>query len=226
MPTETRRTPRQPRPVGAPTAIDDVVAYLDGLPITAGERIISHVARGSYVEAAAAAVNLELHVLYEWMRKGADANRKRATGKALGANEKRFAWFASELVKAEGTAEAEAIGTIYDLGRGGLPHVIETVKVRVIKGKDDAPDVEEEIERTTRTETLAPNAAALTWHADRRWSKRWTRRSQIEISGVDGGPIQVESPLAGLMGQLAAMDRRLRGDVIDTVEIPPEAAAG
>lgn len=207
------------RTPGAPTAIDTIVAHRrDGTPITAAERIVDAVRTGAYVETAAAMAGVSKVTLHEWLNKGAAANGKYAAGKRLGANEARYYSFANALVAAEAEAEVETIGTIALLARGGHEQVTKETRIAA-DGK---------VTEVTKTTTLPPNVTAATWHAERRWSHRWNRRTQIELTGAEGGPIKVESPLSALMVDLDAMERRtMAAPVIDVLEVPapPEEAA-
>lgn len=191
------------RPVGAPTTIDDIVAYTsDGIPVTCGERIISAVRSGSYVEVACGYAGIERVTLLGWITAASEASRKKAAGHRLTANETRYLRFASALYVAENEAEATEIERIYDMGKNGRQLTTVTTL------KDDAGKITG-TQETVRE--IPPSDRAATWHAERRWSHRWNRRQQIEVSGVgDDRPSRVESPLADLMQTLDAMDRRTR----------------
>lgn len=191
------------RPTGAPTKIDDIVAHVNGEPITVAERIVSALSAGAYIETAAASADVDKVTLYDWLKKGAKANTKRASGKALGANEKRYAEFANEVARAEAEAELIDLGELARVARGGHKRVTTTTKV----------DQAGRVETVTREEVAEPNVAALTWRLERRWVPRWGRRQLLEITGADGGPVKVDSPLTGLMGDLDAMERRQQAAV-------------
>lgn len=78
------------------------------------------------------------------------------------------------------------------------------------------------MEITTKEETLAPDVQAATWMAERKWPQDWGRRTQIEVTGQDGGPIQVTSPLAELVAITDQMERRAAAlDASSRVLTPP-----
>lgn len=172
---------------------------VDGHRFTRGERIVQAIRTGAYVETAAAAADVDKGTLYDWLKAGARAHSKRADGKRLSANEKRYAEFASAVHRAEAEAELDDIDGLHKLARGGL-----VVEVKTTTSK--AGDV---VAETVREETLAPNVPALMWRLERRHPDRWGRRQAIEVGGIgDAGVGKVASPLAVLMSELDAMDRR------------------
>lgn len=202
-----KKQPAFRRPQGAPSAIDDVVAVVDGAPITASERILSAISAGSYVETAAAAAGVDKGTFYDWLKSGARANAKQLEGKRLTANERRFANFSNAVAQAEADAEIRDVELTDQLARGG--YVIET-KTTTRKGTDTVAE-------TIREETAAPNAAAVMWRLERRHPDRWGRRQAIEVGGIgDAGVGKVASPLGILLGELDAMDRRQREALAET----------
>lgn len=189
------------RPPGRLHALDRIVSTRgDGIPVTVEERILDEIRHGSFIDAAAGAAGIERSTFYDWLKDGASAHQKQARGVRLTASERRYATFASAVYEAEHDAETREVGGIYRLGVGG-GSVTETTTVTDPDGKETV--------RVTVKE-LPPNLQAMAWHAERRWAAKWNRRQQIEVSGPEGGPIQVESPLADVMAQLDAMDRRQR----------------
>lgn len=191
-----------PRPTGAPLTLDDIVATRPGTGdgITRAERIVEAIRAGSYVETAAAAAGVDKSTLYDWLKGGAHANTKHSRGTRLSAKEKRLAAFANAVAEAEAQAEVLLIGTITDMALGGREVVTVTEKV------DGSGRV---VDTTTKRERLAPNVAAATWRAERRHPEKWGRRQLIEVGGVgEGGVGKIDSPLAALLGDLDAMERR------------------
>lgn len=208
------------RPVGAPTSIDQIVAETtEGVPITAAERIISTLETGEYVHAAAQAASITVSVYYEWVAAGAAAHRKHAAGERLTANEKRYAQFASDVAAAQAEGRARILGAIHGAAVGGA--VRKTITTKTIgQGTDNDPIVE----TTVKEETLAPDVQAATWMAERKWPKDWGRRQQIEVTGEDGGPIRVSSPLAELVAITDQMERRAAALDVASREIAPAPA--
>lgn len=195
------------RPIGAPTGIDSIVAYTDErIPITASERLCEVLRTGDFVHAACEAAHIDQSTYYGWLAKGADAARKFAAGERLNANERRYAEFVTTARDAETEGRRRILGAISTHATTGAVVVTKTKKLDA-RGKV--------IERTIREEHRPADPSSAQWMAERRWPKDWNRRQQLEVSGPEGGPIKIESPLADLMSRLDAMDRREQA-AIDT----------
>lgn len=206
------------RPVGAPTSIDAIVAETpEGVPITAAERIISTLETGEYVHAAAQAALITVTTYYEWVNEGAAAHKKHAEGQRLTANEKRYAQFASDVAAAQAEGRARILGAIHGAAVGGA---IRRTTITKTIGQGEGLDPVVEI--TTKEETLAPDVQAATWMAERKWPKDWGRRTQVEITGEDGGPIRIVSPLAEMVAITDQMDRRASALEASARELAPQ----
>lgn len=190
------------RPTGAPHALDRIVGNVAGVPVTAEERVLDAIRFGNFIDAAAGVADVDRTVLHDWLAKGATANRKAAEGKRLTASEHRYAAFANKLYQAEAEAEVREVSGIYRVGVGGGE--VTTRTTVTTRGEDGKTSTSE----TVKVQELPPDPRAMQWHAERRWASKWNRRQQIEVSGPEGGPIKVESPLASLMSTLDAMERR------------------
>lgn len=203
------------RPPGAPHALDRIVGHNNGIPVTAEERILDAIRFGNFIEAAAQVAQVDRVTLQGWLANGAAAHRKRADGKRLTASEYRYAEFSSKLYEAEAEAEVREISGVYRVGVGG-GQVTTTTTTTDPDGRRST---------TVKVQELPPNPSAMQWHAERRWASKWNRREQIEVSGPEGGPIRVESPLASLLSTLDAMERRsgsIEASSRETVDGAPE----
>jgi hypothetical protein len=188
------------RPVGAPSKIDEIVVYTpDGIPVTAQDRLCEVLRTGDFVHAACEAAHIDQSTYYGWLAKGADAARKIAAGERVTANERRYAEFVTLARDAETEGRQRIVGAIASHATTGAVVVTKTKKLDA-RGKV--------IERTIREEHRPSDPSSAQWMAERRWPKDWNRRQQLEVSGPEGGPIKIESPLADLMSKLDAMDRR------------------
>lgn len=177
--------------MGRPSRIDAVLARTpDGKPITVADRIITALRNGNYLEPAAAAAGVHKSSVYEWLKVGANANAKLqqpgVNKSALSQHERRCALFSDAVAEAEAAWEADANEQLHRLGTGQITAVTVTEKVQV---SDEHPDGKI-IERTTKTETLAPNPQVLEWRLMRRFPERYTGR--VEVSGPGGEPIPIE----------------------------------
>lgn len=190
------------RPPGRPSPIDAVVAYRedDGTPITVADRIVASIRAGNYFEPAVLAAGVVKDTAYEWL-KVAGRTRLRARGRPLDEldppvtpHERRCVEFSDAVDAAQGLWEVGANTTLEQLGRGGL-------KVVTVTEKHDAAG--KLLEKSTKTETLAPNAQVIEWRLTRRHPDRYGHR--IDVDGTFDGKITftVEERAANLADGLA-----------------------
>ena len=55
---------------------------------------------------------------------------------------------------------------------------------------------------------LDPDPASLRWYLERKHKARWAGKERLEVSGPDGGPIEMADARAGVMGKLASLAAR------------------
>lgn len=213
---------RTGNPPGRPPKLDQVLRIADdGTTETVADRIVAHVRSGAYIEEAAGAAGVNKTTVYDWLKIGARAEAHLAAGKprsALSRHQRRCAEFSNAVGSADAIATATDVALTAKLA-AGVTKTIETVKV-------DAQG--NTLERTTRVESAIPDGAMVRWRLERRKPHQWGRLQRIEVTGLDGGPVQVESDtdvrtrLTGILDDLA---ERLaaapdRADVLDITEVP------
>jgi hypothetical protein len=192
-PARTTRTAKAPpaarRGPGQPPALTYEVQ----------DRIVNAVAAGNYIEAAAASAGISKQSVYEWQRIGARVKRREHAAHDKGEtpdkrtdHEHRCVAFSDAVDRAQADAEITDNLRLYRLAEGGAT-ITKTVEKR-----DPAGNL---LERTTTTEETLPNPAVIMWRLERRFPDRWGRR-RLEVTGADGGPIEVTSPLDMLRGEL------------------------
>jgi hypothetical protein len=198
-----------------PTRIHDVVARTEnGDPITVGDRIIGALRAGNYVETAAAFAGVHKDTIYHWLREGARAIARTEGALAKGEdppelteNERAWVEFSDAVAQAQAAAEVDDVARLASLARGGLT-------VETITEKRAVNDQGEEVvtERTIRTEETLPDAATLRWRLERRHPDRWGRQ-HVEVSGIDGAPIElsIAEKRDALAARLSARRERLLG---------------
>lgn len=156
--------------------------------VTVGEAIVRNLAAGGYVEQAAAACGIDKPTLYAWLKRGARARRKSLNGKgAVPATDRQYVEFSNAVATGQVKPLTRAEATIAQLMAGGRTVRHETVKTNAAG---------EVLERTVRTETLAPDAASIRWWLERRWSKLYGHLGSLEITGADGAPLIPEADRA------------------------------
>lgn len=201
------------RPIGIPSTIDDIVSYTDdGVPVTAAERIIQILDTGDTLNTAAHAALTDVTTIQDWVEKGAAASKKRSQGIRLTANERRWLAFSLEVGAAQARARERYLRTVYEDGTQGTTRRTTSTKT------DAAGAVVEQVERV---EQIPPNPVTAQWMLERRWWRDFGRHQQMEVTGPDGGPVQVTSPRDELVAALDAMDRRSRAIETMARELEP-----
>lgn len=157
---------------------------------TTADRIVDLLRAGNYVETAAAAAGVDKTTLYDWLKQGARLSRdlaaQRTRRRDLSQHQRALVDFSNAVADAQAESESRDVMRLAQLANGGLPQVVETVKV------DGNGAV---IERTTKTEQTLPNAQVLEWRLERRHPTKWGRKQSLEHSGPGGGaiPVQVQA---------------------------------
>jgi len=179
---------RTGRPTGRPTKLDRVIDRRlapDGrstIPITTADRIVELIRIGAYIETAAAAAGVHRRTLLLWLQDGAEAATALATG-ASRSSLTRYQRLAADFSRAVATARAEADAAadarIETHARGGFER-------RIVTTRRDASGAVLEV--SERVETLPPNPQVEMWRYER---KNGRAADRVEVSGPDGGPVEV-----------------------------------
>lgn len=167
------------RPPGS-ADMDKVVATVDGVDVTAEQRIIGILSVGGYVEVAAAAAGINKTTVYDWLRRGARAIAAEARGQEMSRAEIRYAAFANSVARAEAQGMANLLQLSEQIARGGNKTTDEVVEY------DADGNV---LKRTVRTITQPPNGSMISWRLERRWPELYGRQ-RIEVTGADGSPLR------------------------------------
>jgi hypothetical protein len=192
----TRRTSRRrhPKPNGRPPLLNDELQ----------NTICGHLETGNYLATAA-----ELS--------GVSRAAVHTTGTPIPETEHRYVKFVDAVAHAQARAENTAVKSIDKVIRGGFVLV-----ERPVIGPDGlvvlGPDGEPVVERT-----LAPPDGKLALEVlGRKFPDRWGRRetARVELSGPDGGSVQVESSVvvSAVAERLVAVRAARAGDV---AQLPP-----
>jgi transposase len=188
-------------PAGRPTKIDQVITRRDGSKVPITEVIVQAVRAGNYVETAAALAGVSKDTVYHWLREGARASTKTTR---LTPFERHAVTFSDAVAQAEAESESGDVGVLTSLAQG-----VTRVERIVVDQEGN------EISRTVLAERVPPNDRVLMWRLERRFGARWGRQ-RVELSGPDGGPVEVEATITDQQGvQLAEV---LRGVVFELVE--------
>lgn len=183
-----------PKPTGRPT---------HGRPGTLTQEvhdtIVTFVRAGNYIDAASALAGRPSRTVYDWLRIGA---RLEETGTQPATDyEQKCLAFSHAVRKAQAEAEAEDVLAIGQIASGGTTTSSKTVEVKDANGRT--------IETRTTTDVAGPSLAALQWRLERRFPDRWGRQ-RVEVTGADGGPVEVAvSPVEKLAAKVAEVRDRL-----------------
>jgi hypothetical protein len=204
MPTATqRKKARQPgRRPGRPSKLDEVAYVRDGAEVTIAAAILDRIRTAMPVRHAAASVGIRMDTWTNWCRDGARARQRqiRIDQGAEGYDpltpwELRLIAFLDEAEAAESQALATDWTRLGLLAAGSLPVEVETIVVRT-----DADGKELGRTKTTRRDKTLPNLDALKFRLQKRWPDVFGDR--LELSGPEGGPIELDVTAAGLADRL------------------------
>jgi transposase len=170
------------------------------------EKVLSALRGGNYLETAAAYAGISVSTLHKYL----------AEGRQPGA-EPDYANFAASVDEAIATAEVTEVAMIR---RAASPQtqVVRDSDGSVVRDGEGKPMIEV---------VHRGNWQAAAWILERRDPGRWGRvdRSQVEVSGPNGGPVQLEHGIGGSVAadvaRITDLQRSLQGrradedDVID-----------
>lgn len=165
---------------------------------TRAEHIIFLVRTGAYLETAAEAAGIHKSTLYRWL----DTDRP------------RFRDFRDSLTRARAEAEVNALLTIQAAARGGQ----KRKKSRTVKVGDKPIRVQED------EEEAGPDWTAAAWFLERTAPTRYGRREAIEVTGKDGGAIEVRDAEASRLAGAWERFKVEQGVEVRQLEPPPAPA--
>jgi len=156
-------------PRGRPTALTEEV----------GRAIVEAVARGVSLSAAAGAVGIAPQSVREWVQVGEGRHPEREA-------KEPYISFAVEVRKAKAAAEAERVALLRRLGAGRA--VVKREPVRNPDGSI-ARDVDGSV--LWMEHYAPPDFRALSFWLERQSRDEWGKSHRTEITGPDGGPVQL-----------------------------------
>lgn len=196
--------PRKPR------RINDVIDYAkDGKPITVIERACETLSFAGTLDDAAARCGTTTALLRRWVEVGqgaiADVLGGRRRHRDLSRDERECAEFAAHTASAEAEGRMRLVARAQQRANGG--ETFTTIRERVTGEGANA----KVIERTTTTEVAEPSDSMIQFLLSRRWPKTWGGAQRLELTGADGGPVEIEtnSPADRLLADLAGMAVRM-----------------
>jgi transposase-like protein len=150
------------------------------------ERIISAIRAGNYVDTAARFAGVHPSTVWRWWSEGGEDEAEPAKRE-----------FREAVERARAEAEVRMVAATVKDAMGGVL-VKKTTRTR--------PDGTEEVEE----QFTPPNGKVALDYLWRTSPARWGRRSNVELTGVDGGPIQIEQS-ATVRSLAARLHQQLSG---------------
>jgi hypothetical protein len=204
----------------------DVIAYeeliredgVDRIPVRVIDAIESTLRANGFMHDAAARAGLSTETLRQWRRKGVEAAGQLLAGKVrrsdLDVHTRRCVELADRMDRAEADARVALLGQVTALAQGGLTvsKIIERVNV----------STDEILERRVEIATTLPDIRALTWLLSRRYPHDFPTR--IEVTGPEGGPVQIQPVRDRLLAAVDAVRQRRNGD--DAIDVEHRPANG
>jgi hypothetical protein len=131
------------------------------------DAIVQAVRAGNYLDTAADHAGVDRSTVYRWIKAGEDADAPAEVRD-----------FCAALSRARAEAEARMVAAVMRDAIGGV--VIE----RRTRRYGDITEVEERL--------TPPNGRVALEYLARSRPSTWTRRTDVALTGADGGPVQVE----------------------------------
>jgi hypothetical protein len=174
-------------PRGRPTKLNQVIDRVEGQDVTVADTILKHLRRGSFLETAAGCAGIDRRTVQDWLKEGARLAALEMAGtlgplSKLTAQQRRLLDFHHAAGQAMAESVATKVGVLDQLAQGGLPIEVRTERVTA-----------EGTVVTVRTERTLPDGQSARWMLERGpASSLYSQHSRLEVTGKDGGPIDVQ----------------------------------
>jgi hypothetical protein len=197
MPRRTRR-----RGPGQPTKLTPERA----------NHILDLISSGNHATTACAAAGIGQSAYYSWISKGQDAiDEHERTGQPIPEAKRVYADFAERVARARARAETRAVSTVRRSMEGGFVTSEEPVL-----GADGDVLRDDNGEILYKRTYAQPDGRLALQYLERARPDEWSRNaaSRVELSGPEGGPVQVEQQVvvASLAERLAGVVAARRAD--------------
>lgn len=198
----------------------------EDLAYTVADRILDAIRHNLTQREAAAAAGVPEVTLKNWLRRGAEVARERAS-MAAGELEYRqprkteeaFWWFWQELQVAEAQAEHRLVASLDAIATGeGMVNEVVTERV------DSHGNT---LDTTTKRSAVAPNPQAAQWLLARRHPERWANTETLEVVGGKN-PVEVHHTVSSpqLESLIDQIRERHLNPIDTTVAETPELGSG
>ena len=137
------------------------------------QKIVGAIMVNGYVETAAAFAGISKDTFYNWLKRGARANRG------------RYKEFSDAIGKAIAEAEVRMSMVVVKAANG-----YDVIEKRTVIGQDKEGKPVNTVTESSRHEF---NPQAAEWWLERRFPNHWGRREYVEMAGDPAKPIQIEA---------------------------------
>lgn len=198
----TRRTPRTSRNPPGTHPTPGRPGYLTNTDTA--NRILKALKTGLPLKHAAAAAGISYNALNNWTNRGIAAQEAKTAGHKVRKSELVYLEFAEAVARARAEGLERCAANIANVAEGGF-----VVKETTRRFWDKTAG-----EWVTETDIVraAPDWRASAWVLERTDREHFGRSAQVEVSGRDGGPIEVATAeFEGLASRVRANLLRLAG---------------
>jgi hypothetical protein len=167
------------------------------------DKIVQAIRAGNFVATAAVYAGIDVSSVYRWMAEGQQAN----------SGAKREFYDAVTVARAE--MEVRVVANVMRTVQGGY---VTARRTRILR--DGTEQVEEDV--------AGPNGTLGLKVLERAFPSRWHSTQQVELSGPDGGPVQIETgdTERGLAARLTAFIAERQGEPAELERVPSERLDG
>lgn len=195
-----------------PTNLWQVIAEVDGKPVTMIDRACEVIRGGGFAKDAAARLGVRVETYRVWLTLGAQTTRAILAGQtveaALSDHERQCVELEYRTWQAEYEGRADKLAALDRLMLGGFE------RIRVVERHTIDPTKEGDagvtVERTEHREVAMPDAGAIRWWLQVRYPDEF--RQQVAVTGPEGGPVvdlaRPVEQLRSLLGRFAESSQR------------------
>lgn len=151
------------------------------------QSIVSKIRQGVPIEVVARASGVHPDSFYYWIERGEEDKRHD--------NRSIYSDFSDDILRARDELEAELAEKWKKIATEGLERIKQVYKEKVIEDGDGGYEVVKYLDSEVREIVGGGDWRGISEFMLRRYNERWNRKEGVEVTGLGGGPIQVESSI-------------------------------